>query len=211
MGKIPEGYLPPRELWPTRIWTLPEHRTYPQRLNSTEELLDKQVAAGKGDRPAVLFEDKKLPYKALLGMVNRVGSSLKALGIDEGDRVALRAPNITPALVVNFAVLKIGGIFLPTSGLLSRAEIAHVFNNAEVKAVVVAAPLLEELEKAKPDLKTLEHIIVIGGTPGQQGQNKRQGYFPYQEPLDGGETEGEPGRPRRVGVSVLFFPSSDTP
>src|SRR2546425_7420502 len=187
MGKIPEGYLPPRELWPTRIWTLPEYRTYPQRLNSTEELLDKQVVAGNGDRPAVLFEDKKLPYKALLGMVNRVGSSLKALGIDEGDRVALRAPNIPPALVVNFAVLKIGGIFLPTSGLLSRAEIAHVFNNAEVKGVVVAAPLLEGLEKAKPDLKTLEHIIVIGGTPGQQGPKKPKGCFSFHEALRRGE------------------------
>ena len=96
------------------------------------------MAAGRGDRAAILFEDKKIPYKALLGMVNKLGSSLKALGIEEADRVALRAPNIPPALVTNFAVQKIGGVFLPTSGLFSRAEIAHVFNNAEVKAVVVA-------------------------------------------------------------------------
>ena len=52
MGKIPEGYLPPRELWPTRIYKLPEYQAYPQKMNSTEELLDKQVAAGRGDRPA---------------------------------------------------------------------------------------------------------------------------------------------------------------
>src|SRR5258708_26787545 len=148
MAKIPEEYLPPRELWPTRIYTLPEYRSYPQKFNSTEELLDKQVAAGKGDRPAILFEDKKIPYKALLGMVNKLGSSLKALGITEGDPVALRAPNIPPGLVVNFAVLKIGGIFLPTSALFSRAEIAHVFNNAEVKAVFVAAGRFDEREEA---------------------------------------------------------------
>src|SRR3990172_6444041 len=165
MGKIPEGYLPPRELWPTRAYKLPEYQAYPQKFNSTEELIDKQVAGGKGDRPAILFEDRKIPYKALLGMVNKLGSSLKALGIEEADRVALRAPNIPPALVANFAVLKIGGVFLPTSGLFSRSEIAHVFNNAEVKAVVVASALLEELEKARPDLKTLKHIIVIGGAP----------------------------------------------
>src|SRR3989441_6959796 len=210
MGKIPEEYLPPRELWPTRIWTLPEYRTYPQKLNSTEELLDKQVAAGKGDRAAVLFEDKKLPYKALLGMVNRFGSSLKALGIGEGDRVALRAPNIPPALVIDFAVLKIGGIFLQTSGLFSRAEIAHVFNNAEVKAVVVAAPLLEELEKAKPDLKTLEHIIVIGGTPGPKAQAKQKGDPPYPEPPAGRKADRGPLRPARMDVSVLIYTSGTT-
>jgi 2-aminobenzoate-CoA ligase len=210
MGKIPEGYLPPKEVWSTRSYTLPEYQAYPQRFNSTEELLDKQVAAGRGDRAAILFEDKKIPYKALLGMVNKLGSSLKALGIEEADRVALRAPNIPPALVANFAVLKIGGVFLPTSGLFSRAEIAHVFNNAEVKAVVVAGAMLEELEKARPDLKTLHHIIVIGGTPEQQAEYKQKGYHLYQELVDGGKPECDPVRCDRMDVSVLLYTSGTT-
>jgi 2-aminobenzoate-CoA ligase len=210
MGKIPDGYLPPKELWPTRIYTLPEYRSYPQKFNSTEELLDKQVAAGRGDRPAILFEDRKIPYKALLGMVNKLGSSLKALGIGEADRVALRTPNIPPALVTNLAVLKIGGIFLPTSGLFSRAEIAHVFNNAEVKAVFVAGALLEELEKAKPDLKTLKHIIVIGGTPEEQASFKQKGHLLYQELVDGGKPECDPVRRDRMDVSVLLYTSGTT-
>lgn len=210
MGKIPEGYLPPKELWPTRFYTLPEYKAYPQKFNSTEELIDKQVAGGKGDRVAILFEDRKIPYKALLGMVNKLGNSLKALGIEEADRVALRAPNIPPALVSNFAVLKIGGVFLPTSGLFSRAEIAHVFNNAEVKAVVVAAPMLEELEKAKPDLKTLQHIIVVGGTPEQQAACKEKGYLLYQELVDSGKPECDPVRRDRMDVSVLLYTSGTT-
>ena len=210
MGKIPEGYLPPRELWPTQVYKLPEYQVYPQKFNSTEELIDKQVAGGKGDRPAILFEDRKIPYKALLGMVNKLGSSLKALGIEEADRVALRAPNIPPALVANFAVLKIGGVFLPTSGLFSRSEIAHVFNNAEVKAVVVASALLEELEKARPDLKTLKHIIVIGGTPEEQATFKQKGYLLYQELVDGGKPECDPVRRDRMDVSVLLYTSGTT-
>ncbi|MGH7432173.1 MAG: acyl-CoA synthetase [Candidatus Methylomirabilales bacterium] len=210
MGKIPEGYLPPRELWPNQIYNLPEYRAYPQKFNSTEELIDKQVAGGKGDRPAILFEDRKIPYKALLGMVNKLGSSLKALGIEEADRVALRAPNIPPALVANFAVLKIGGVFLPTSGLFSRSEIAHVFNNAEVRAVVVASALLEELEKARPDLKTLKHIIVVGGTPEEQATFKQKGYLLYQELVDGGKPECDPVRRDRMDVSVLLYTSGTT-
>ncbi len=51
MGQVRAEYLPPRELWPTRIYTLPEFQTYPQKLNSTEELLDKAVAAGPGGSP----------------------------------------------------------------------------------------------------------------------------------------------------------------
>jgi len=35
-------HLPPRELWPKRLYTLPEHATYPERFNPTEELLGRQ-------------------------------------------------------------------------------------------------------------------------------------------------------------------------
>jgi 2-aminobenzoate-CoA ligase len=207
MGKIPAEYLPPRELWPQRIYTLPEFKEIPQRLNSTEELLDKTVAAGKGDRVALCFEDRRMPYKALLAQVNKLGSALKRLGIEEADRVALRLPNIPPAIVANFAVIKIGGVILPTSALFSRAEIAHVFNNAEVKAVIVAAALLDELEKARAELKTVKHVIVVGGEPEEI---KKKGYVPYQELLDSGEPTCDPVRRDRMDVSVLLYTSGTT-
>ena len=207
MGSIPADYLPPSELRPQRIYTLPEFKEIPHRLNSTEELLDKIVAGGKGDRVALYFEDKRIPYKALLAQVNKLGSALKKLGIEVADRVALRLPNIPPAIVANFAVLKIGGVVLPTSALFSRAEIAHVLNNAEVKAVIVAAALLEELEKAKPELKTVKHIIVVGG---EADEIKKKGYLPYQELLDSGEPTCDPVRRDRLDISVLLFTSGTT-
>src|SRR3989304_589764 len=142
MGKIPADYLPPSELRPQRIYTLPEFKDIPQRLNSTEELLG-----------------------------------------------------------------KIGAVVLPTSVLFSRSEIAHVFNNAEVKAVIVAATLLEELEKAIPDLKTVKHIIVVGG---EAEEIKKKGYLLYQELLDSGEPTCDPVRRDRMDVSVLLF-TSGTP
>jgi 2-aminobenzoate-CoA ligase len=207
MGKIPAEYLPPRELWPQRIYTLPAFTEIPQRFNSTEELLDKTVAAGKADRVALYFEDKRIPYKALLAQVNKLGSALKRLGIEEADRVALRLPNIPPAIVANFAVIKIGGVVLPTSALFSRAEIAHVFNNAEVKAVIVAAALLDELEKARPELKTVKQIIVVGAEPEEI---KKRGYLAYQELIDSGEPTCDPVRRDRMDVSALLYTSGTT-
>ncbi len=210
MGRIPADYLPPKELWPERIYKLPEHQTYPQRFNSTEELLDKQVAGGKGDRIAIYFEDKKLPYKAVLANVNKLGSALKRLGIEEADRVLLRLPNIPPAVMANFAIIKIGAVSLPTSALFSQAEITHVANLAEAKAVIVAGAMLDELEKAKPNLKTVQHVIVIGGTPDQQTAWKGKGYRLWQELLDAEKPECDPVRRDRLDVSVLLFTSGTT-
>ena len=210
MSCIPAAYLPPKDLWPQRVYSLPEFQAYPQRLNSTEELLDKQVAAGKGERTAILFEDKRIPYQAVLATVNRLGAALKRLGIAECDRVLLRLPNIPPAVLANFAIIKIGGVSVPTSALFSRAEIAHVANLAEAKAAIVAGPLLEEYEQARPNLATVQHTILVGGTAEQQAAWKAKGYLLWQELVAAERPECNPVRRDRLDVSVLLFTSGTT-
>lgn len=207
MGAIPADYLPPKELWPQRIYTLPEFRDYPRRLNSTEELVDKQVEAGRGDRAAILFEDQRITYRQLQDSVNKLGSALRGLGIEEEDRVLLRSPSIPPALVANFAVIKIGAIVVPTSPLFSRAELAHVAANTEAAALIVAAPLLEEVEKARGELKTVKQIVVIGG---DAAEIKAKGFIPYGELIARGSDTLEPVRRDRMAVSVLLFTSGTT-
>jgi len=201
------SYLPPRELWPARIYTLPEFASYPDRLNPTEELLDKQVAAGRGDRPAILFEDQRITYAQLLTQANKLGTALRKLGVEEGDRVLLRTPNIPPALVTNFAVLKLGGVFTPTSPLFSRAEIAHVANDSEAVAIVVHAALLAELLAAQPELKTVDHIIVIGG---DAADIRAKGFIPFAELLQSGEPNLDPVRRKRDDVGILLYTSGTT-
>lgn len=207
MGAIPAGYLPPRELWPTRIYTLPEHRSYPQQMNSTEELVDRHVEEGRGDRVAILYEDQRITYRQLQASVNKLGSALRALGIEEEDRVLLRSPSIPPALVANFAVIKIGAVIVPTSPLFSRTEIAHIAENAEAVALIVAAPLLEEVEKAKAELQRIKHVVVIGGDAAEV---KAKGYIPYGELLAKGSERCEPARRDRTAVSVLLYTSGTT-
>jgi 2-aminobenzoate-CoA ligase len=200
-------HLPPRDLWPTRIYTLPEFGKYPDRLNTTEELLDKSVAAGRGDRAAILFEDQRITYAQLLTQANKLGNALRQLGVNEGDRVILRSPNIPPALVTNFAVLKLGAVLTPTSPLFSRAEIAHVANDAEAVAIVVHAALLPELEAARENFKTVEHIIVIGGEPAQL---KAKGYLSYSELVQSGGASLDPVRRNRQDLGILLYTSGTT-
>lgn len=207
MGEIPASYLPPRELWPARIYSLPEHRAYPQRLNSTEELVDRHVEEGRGDRVAILYEDQRITYRQLQASVSKLGSALRTLGIEEEDRVLLRSPSIPPALVANFAVIKIGAVIVPTSPLFSRTEIAYVAENTEAVALIVAAPLLEEVEKAKAELPRIKHIVVIGG---DAAEIKAKGYVPYGELLAKGSERCEPVRRDRLAVSVLLYTSGTT-
>jgi 2-aminobenzoate-CoA ligase len=200
-------HLPPRELWPRRIYNLPEFASYPNRLNPTEELLDKAVAAGRGEHMALLFEEQRITYAQLLTQANKFGNALRELGIGEGDRVLLLTPTIPPALVANFAVLKLGGVITPISPLLSRVDIAHVANDAEAAAIIVSAALLGELEAARSSLKTVRHLIAIGGDPAEL---KSKGYLLYGELLQSGAASLAPVRRAREDVAVLLYTSGTT-
>jgi 2-aminobenzoate-CoA ligase len=207
LGRIPPEHLPPREAWPERVYTLPELLAYPARLNSTEELIDRHVAAGRGDRTAILFEDQRITYAALAAQVNRLAGALRALGIGEEDRVLLRSPSIPPALVVNFAVIRVGAVIVPISPLFSRVELAHVASSTEAAALVVAAPLLEEVERARAQLETIRHVIVIGG---DAATIRAKGFIPYADVVAQAHPPVEPVRRDRLAVSVLLFTSGTT-
>jgi 2-aminobenzoate-CoA ligase len=207
MGKIPESYLPPPELRPKRIYSLDEFRSIPQKFNSTEVLLD-QTAAKYGDKVAVYFDDQRITYKQLQASVNRVANGLKKLGVEEGDRVLMRLPNIPPAIVCNFAIIKIGGVSLPTSALFARPEIAHVANLSEAKVMIVAQAMMEEVEKAKPDLKTVKTIVIVA-PPGSEDEIRAKGYVPYSDLMKNPDQCAAVKRDR-MDVSVLLFTSGTT-
>ncbi|MFI5179910.1 MAG: acyl-CoA synthetase [Thermoanaerobaculia bacterium] len=207
MSTIPANYLPPKEFQPDRIYKLKEFGSYPESLNSTEELLDKQIAAGRGDSPALLFADKVLTYKQLLGASCKIGNALRKLGVEETDRVLLRSPNVPPALFTNFGVLRLGGIIVPTSHMLSPPEITHIANNSEAKVIVVASAFLEGVVKARPNLKTVKHVIVFGGQPAEL---KAQGLLCYEELVANETPAFPPVRRPRQSVSVLLYTSGTT-
>ncbi len=207
MSTIPANYLPSKDLQPQRLYTLKEFAGYPDPLNSTEELLDRHVQAGRGDHPAVLFEDRTLTYRQLQAAANRFGNALRRLGVEEWDCVILRAPNVPPALIVNFGTLKIGAVIVPTSALLSPAEIEHIANNAEARVIVVAAALLEGVARALPKCTTVRQVIVFGGKPEEV---KAQGFLAYEELVASEPVELQAVRHPRTAVSVLLYTSGTT-
>lgn len=213
MAKIPQEYLPSKDLWPKRIYELPEHKNIPQKFNSSEVLIDGAVAKGWGDKPALLIDEQKIPYKALAANMNKFGNALKSLGLEENDRVMLRSPNIPPAIVANFAAIKAGGIFLPTSPLFARTEIAHVANNSEAKFMIVAAAMWDEVEKALPDIKTVQHFILIGDPPAIEAikeKNKGKNIHSYADLMKDADPKLEAVQKDRMDVSVMLYTSGTT-
>ncbi len=98
--------LPPLQEWPEFLFTLRE-LAYPQALNCAEELLDRHVNAGNGDRRCIVTDSETWTYKDLLARSNQVARALvDEMGLVPGNRVLLRGPN-NPWLVASwFGVVK---------------------------------------------------------------------------------------------------------
>ena len=140
---IEEG-LPPKALWPERVYTLPETR-YPVRLNVATALLDANADGGRAGRPAIHWQDRVMTYGELQKQVNRLANGLRAAGIDRGDRVLLRMPNCPEFIVTWLACQKLGVVTVSTMPLLRARELAYIAQDAGTRVAVVASGLREEL------------------------------------------------------------------
>jgi 2-aminobenzoate-CoA ligase len=152
--------LPPRDQWPVFLLDRPEYR-YPARLNCAVELLDRNIAQGRGEHPALVTPAETLTYRQLAERVNRIANVLTAqLGLVPGNRVLLRSANNAWMVAAIFAVLKAGGVVVATMPLLRAGELGQMLRKARISHALCDARLLEALRAAEaPDLA---HIATWG-------------------------------------------------
>jgi 2-aminobenzoate-CoA ligase len=163
--------LPPRDQLPEFLFELPELR-YPPRLNCAEELLDKMVAAGHGDRPALHapIEGTKYSctYRQLLARANQIAHVLvEDLELVPGNRVLLRGPNNPMMAACWLAAIKAGCVVVATMPLLRAKELVPIINKARIGAALCDVRLREELELAGAQCPGLKQVVYFNdGGPG---------------------------------------------
>src|SRR5512139_3726413 len=97
--------------------------------------VEKQAIA-RPDKVAILFKEEKITFSDLNTMSNRLANRLLEAGVKKGDRVVLLFQNCPEFCVAYFAILKIGAIAVDLDFRLSPAELEHIFQDAEVCAII---------------------------------------------------------------------------
>jgi 2-aminobenzoate-CoA ligase len=149
--------LPPVEDWPQFQFNLPDGRslTYPSRVNCAVELLDRMVAAGHGERPALHAQGVTLTYRDVLERANQVAHVLvDDLGVVPGNRVLLRGANNPWMAICWLALLKAGAIAVTTMPLLRERELRYIIDKAQVTVALCDGRLDGELRAALERVET---------------------------------------------------------
>ncbi|RLI80502.1 acetyl-CoA synthetase [Archaeoglobales archaeon] len=157
-------YVVAKETWPEII--IPDEiKSYigdRTELNLAEEILDRNIEYGRARKVAIYFEDRRVTYRDLYRLSNKVANFLKNLGIEKYDRVGFRVRNMPEAVAINFGIMKAGAIPVPLNPMWAKKEIVHVSNNAEVKAIFVTGDdkTFGAVKESAPELQTAKNIIV---------------------------------------------------
>ena len=152
------------------------------------------------DRPLIDFLGRKFSYAETADGVNRVACGLKALGIEQGDRVGLFLPNVPHYVAAYYGALKIGATVVNFSPLYTADELAHQVADSgtrilfTISATSLLPTALEVLEKS-----ALEQLVV-GSIAGVLPATKSLFYRLFR----GKEIAPRPHDPRVMAFSELI-------
>jgi benzoate-CoA ligase family protein len=106
--------------------------------NAAAWLVDRHVAAGDGDRLAVVCGDDRLSYADLQRQVWRAQNALASLGIRRTERIVLVMDDEPNWLAWFLGALRSGIVPVPLSTMLTQGELAPVVADAVAGAVVAS-------------------------------------------------------------------------
>lgn len=119
------------------------------RLNVCHNALDRHVAAGHGDRPALIYDSpvtgtvRTYTYAELCDLVARLAGVLAGLGVTHGDRVLIYMPMVPETVMAMLACARLGAIHSVVFGGFASAELAVRIDDACPKVIVSASHGIE--------------------------------------------------------------------
>lgn len=125
-----------------------------------DELLRRSVKT-HSEAIALIFFGKEMRYNLLGRYVNSVATSLKNLGLQQGDRVALLLPNCPQYVMSYYAILSIGAVVVPVNPLSTEPELLHIFRDGQVRVAICLDLLAGRLENVRETCHTAgEHHLL---------------------------------------------------
>ena len=176
------------------------------------------VAGEHPDRAAVTIVSADLKaqswsYAQLARRSDQVARWLRGLGIGEGDRVIVMLNNTIELWELLLALLKIRAVAIPTSTLLSAADLAYRVEHGQAKAVAAPGALRSRLADVPRSVTRIGigSDVPIGWAPMADSYNAPAEYNPSRPtPADALSllyfTSGTTARPKLVGHTQVSYP-----
>ena len=189
-------------------------------LNVAANCVDRHVSAGHGDRVAIHWvgepagDTRTITYADLHAQVQRAANALTALGVGQGDTVAIYLPMIPEAVVAMLACARLGAPHSVVFGGFSAEALHSRIEDAGCKLVITAdggyrrgapAALKPAVDAALDHGDTsVEHVLVVRRTEQQVDWSDGRDVW-WHDALDAADPTHEAvGMPAEHPLFILY-------
>ncbi len=179
----------------------------PFEYNAAVAFVDKALQDGRKDRIAIRTAKRNWTYANLADGVNRFGKTLRTLGEDMEQRIALFLYD-SPEFACSFlGAINIGTVPIPTNTNLRPQDYLYILNDSRARALVVEADIWELLSPLRAELTFLRHVITVQHDADVQIADDTLGYAAL---MVDAQTTLEPAPTTRGDVAFWLYSSDST-
>jgi benzoate-CoA ligase family protein len=181
--------------------------SFPDDFNMADYFLFSNIAAGRGDKAAILFEGQTIPYRTVADKTMRVARNLVADGLLPEQRVLLCMQDRPEFAYAWFGAIKAGAVATQINPLLPAGDYEYYLGYVKPQFAFVDEQSLPEFEKALASTRHcgrghgLDNVIVVSRDPASHES--------FDSWVDR-ETTAEPWPTRKDDPAVWLFTSGTT-
>ena len=114
------------------------------------------------ERDYIVAGDVRRTYAEMEARANQLAHHLAAQGVGPGDHVGIYALNCAEWVETVWAVFKLRAVWVNINYRYVEDELAYIFENADLVALVVASEFIDRVNGVREHLPMLRHVLVIG-------------------------------------------------
>ncbi len=132
------------------------------RYNACEDLLDRNIAAGRSDKLAFIDPSRSLTYGQLAVETRKFANLLKGLGVRREQRIALVLLDTVEYPTAFLGAIRAGIVPVCLNTLLTSEQYAYMLADSRSTVLFVSPALLPVLRPALAKAPDLAHVVVVG-------------------------------------------------
>ncbi|MGJ5894094.1 benzoate-CoA ligase family protein [Streptomyces niveiscabiei] len=135
-------------------------------FNAATYLVDRQITAGHGDRPALVGPRSTVTYTELAAQVARMSAGWRALGVRPEERVLIHAADRPETVVALLSLMRMGAVPVPVSTMNTASDLAAVVRDSRCRHLLAGPEFCDRVQGALADaVGDLTGVIVLDDAP----------------------------------------------
>jgi benzoate-CoA ligase family protein len=185
----------------------------PRNYNFAADILDRNLKAGRANRPAFIDPRGTWTYGVLAERVAKFAAVLRALGVRREERVLIALLDTIDWPTAFLGCLKAGVVAVPVNTLMTEDDYRFMLADSRASVLVVSEALYPRFAKLIGQADDLEHVIVSGDNAHSASEtrvNADMGHKRFEDLLDSAMAEAKTAPTVRDDIAFWLYTSGST-